>query len=89
MFNLTHLTFISILGLSSSELLADTEQQLEQQLDLQINHLKYQLSQDIKNQSNQSLMLTVMALNSGVGGLRRDAQLAMQGKVSELKNTAE
>lgn len=87
--NLTTLAFISILGLSSTELLADTKQQLDNQLAVQQYHLKQQLTQDVKQQSQQSLALTVTALNAQPRQTQQDIQLAMRAKATNTARVAE
>jgi hypothetical protein len=86
--NLTTVAFISILGLSSTELLADTKQELTIQLTVQQYHLKRQLASEVQQQAEQSMKLTVTALLQQPNQVS-DIQLAQQSKAATVQQGAE
>jgi hypothetical protein len=87
--NLTTLAFISILGLSSTELLANTKQELMMQLAEQQNYLQQQLASDVRQQAEQSIQFTVTALLNQQQEQTTDIQLAQQNKVVQVQQGAE
>ncbi|EIW89114.1 hypothetical protein AGRI_07910 [Alishewanella agri BL06] len=87
--NLTTVAFISILGLSSTELLADTKQELTIQLAVQQYHLKQQLASEVQQQAEQSMKLTVTALMNQQPDQLSDIQLAQQSKAATVQQGAE
>ncbi|MDD4862505.1 MAG: hypothetical protein PHE38_00640 [Alishewanella agri] len=86
--NLTTVAFISILGLSSTELLADTKQELTIQLAVQQYHLQQQLASEVQQQAEQSMKLTVTALLQQPNQVS-DIQLAQQSKAVTVQQGAE